>query len=89
MLLVPAAVALARWFARAPRPAIDGLWLALALALLAAPLPYEDPVLTVGWTALLAYPRLYGAWLLWGWLAREIWIERRAGIEAHIPAVGR
>lgn len=89
MLLIPAAVALARWFSSAPRPMIDGLWLALALALLAAPLPYEDPVLTVGWTALLAYPRLYGAWLLWGWLVREMWTERRVGIEAHIPAVGR
>ena len=89
MLLVPAAVALARWFADAPRPPLDGLWLALALALLAAPLPYEDPVLTVGWTALLAYPRLYGAWLLWGWLVREMWIDRHARAEAHILASDR
>ena len=89
MLLVPAAVALARWFDGAPRPALDGLWLALALALLAAPFPYEDPALTVGWTALFAYPRLYGAWLLWGWLVREMWTDRRAGTVAHIPASGR
>jgi hypothetical protein len=47
-------------------------WLAIAIALLAAPLPYRDPALDEGWLALLAYPRVYGAWLLWAWLAREI-----------------
>ena len=83
MLLVPAAVALARWFDEPGRPALDGLWLALALALLAAPLPYEDPVLSVGWAALLAYPRLYGAWLLWGWLIRELWRDRLPAAAPH------
>ena len=43
------------------------LWGALALAalLMAAPLPYQSPVLAVSWLALLAYPRVYGAYLLW------------------------
>lgn len=89
MLLVPAAVALARWFEVPARPTSHGVWLALALALLAAPLPYEDPLLAVGWTALLAYPRLYGAWLLWGWLVRELWADRQAATVAHARVVGR
>jgi hypothetical protein len=89
MLLVPAAVALARWFDAPGRPASDGLWLAVALALLAAPLPYQDPRLTVGWAALLAYPRLYGAWLLWGWLGRELWMDRSFETVAHGRAVRR
>lgn len=40
--------------------------LGLALALLVAPIRYESLALSRGWLALLAYPRLYGGWLLWG-----------------------
>jgi hypothetical protein len=45
-------------------------WAALGLAvlLLAAPLPYRSPGLQDRWLALLAYPRVYGAFILWGWL---------------------
>jgi hypothetical protein len=39
-----------------------------AAALLGADLPYKSPQLMAGWLALLAYPRVYGAYLLWGWL---------------------
>jgi hypothetical protein len=39
-------------------------------------LPYRDPAFDDGWLALLAYPRVYGAWLLWAWLAREIARDR-------------
>ncbi len=42
--------------------------LAAAAILLGAPLPYENPRLAQGLWALLAYPRVYGAWLLWGLL---------------------
>jgi hypothetical protein len=44
------------------------LWLLLGVigVFLWLPLPYEHPRLSVGWWAWLAYPRLYGAWLLWG-----------------------
>jgi hypothetical protein len=35
-------------------------------ALLLVPLDYTTHVLTTGWSALGAYPRLYAAWLLWG-----------------------
>jgi hypothetical protein len=45
-------------------------WGALALAalLLGAPLPYKAPQIQAGWRALAAYPRGYGAYLLWGWI---------------------
>jgi hypothetical protein len=51
-------------------------WAALlaAAALLGTELPYKSPLLVAGWMALLAYPRLYGAYLLWGWLG---WACRR------------
>jgi len=37
----------------------------LALALLALPFDLGHAA-TIGWAALLAYPRVYGTWLLWG-----------------------
>jgi hypothetical protein len=42
--------------------------LALAALLLGAPLPYKAAELQAGWRALAAYPRVYGAYVLWGWL---------------------
>jgi hypothetical protein len=42
--------------------------LVAAAALLGTQLPYKSPQLMAGWLALLAYPRVYGAYLLWGWL---------------------
>jgi hypothetical protein len=89
MLLVPAAVALARWFEVADRPVLDGLWLTLSLALLAAPVAYESPSLAGGWLALFAYPRLYGAWLLWGWLMREAWLARSPVVVERAGAADR
>ena len=80
MLLVPAVVSLARWLETSERRLLDVAWLALAFFLLAAPLAYEDPSLADGWIALLAYPRLYGAWLLWAWLIRDLWLDRRAQV---------
>jgi hypothetical protein len=80
MLLVPAVVSLARWLESPERRVLDVVWLALAFLLLAAPLAYKDPLLADGWIALLAYPRLYGAWLLWAWLIRELWFDRLARV---------
>jgi hypothetical protein len=49
-------------------------------------LPYRDAALDDGWLALLAYPRVYGAWLLWAWLAREIGRDRTSvGAAAQRP----
>jgi hypothetical protein len=51
--------------------------LLVAALLLGAPLPYQSPRLEAGWLALFAYPRVYGAYLLWGWLA---WMLRQGPI---------
>ena len=45
-------------------PTIPKTLLFAATALIALPLDYETKALTMGWWALLAYPRLYGAVLL-------------------------
>jgi hypothetical protein len=44
---------------------IGGVWLAAFGALYVIPLVYTAEVFTDGWRVLLAYPRLYAAWLLW------------------------
>lgn len=36
------------------------------MVLLCLPVYYKHPALAGGWLALLAYPRLYGGWLIWG-----------------------
>ena len=43
-------------------------WFALAIALIVLPLPYKSPELASGPLALLAYPRLYGALIVWALL---------------------
>jgi len=84
LLILPAAVALGRCAAAARLSRATTAWLAISIALLAAPLPYRHPALDDGWLAVLAYPRLYGAWLLWAWLAREIAADARE-IAADAP----
>src|SRR3970282_1215378 len=70
LLLLPAAVGLGRCAAATTiRPAWTA-WLALAIALIAAPLPYRSPLFDDGWLALLAYSRLYGGLLLLAWVPR-------------------
>jgi len=44
---------------------LDAFELAIIGALLIVPLEFTSERFTNGWWALLAYPRLYGAWLLW------------------------
>ena len=41
------------------------LGLGVALLLLIAPIPFKSTGWAIGWWALVAYPRLYGAWLVW------------------------
>jgi hypothetical protein len=68
LLVLPLSVAIGQ-IAKQRRPARGAwAWLGLAFILLAGPWPYKDPWLNLGWHALLGYPRLYGGWLLWGWL---------------------
>lgn len=64
LLLLPIAVLMA--WARERRSLWVWLILGCAMWLIAADLPYRSPRLAVGAWALLAYPKLYGAWLLWG-----------------------
>jgi hypothetical protein len=55
--------------------------LALAALLLGAPLPYKAAQIQAGWWALAAYPRVYGAYLLWGWIAWALASAERRAIE--------
>lgn len=75
LLVVPFAIVAARSVER------DSGWraaiLALAVALVALDLPYRSPPLADGAWALLAYPKLYGAWLLWGLAVSAAWRELR------------
>jgi hypothetical protein len=50
--------------------------LALIATLLIIPLEITAERFTAGWSVLLAYPRLYAAWLLWAASVREIFSER-------------
>ena len=75
LMVIPAVIAIGRALETGSGSRLRTAWLAIAVALVAAPLPYRDPALTEGWLALFAYPRVYGAWLLWAWLAREISTE--------------
>jgi hypothetical protein len=54
----------------------------IALVLIAAPLPYTSPFLNEGWMALIAYPRLYGGWLLWFCLIRRMLPVAQSSISA-------
>lgn len=73
LLLIPIAILVA-WVRQQTSP-WPWIVLGIAMALIAANLPYLSPRLGTGWWALLAYPKLYGAWLLWG---LALWACRRA-----------
>jgi len=76
LLLLPITIVAARSVTR------DSAWraaiLVLAVALVALDLPYRSPRLADGAWALLAYPKLYGAWLLWGLAASTVWGQLRS-----------
>jgi hypothetical protein len=75
-LVLPSLLVAAWWVSQARVGLIGLALLALAALLLGAPLAYESARLQGGWVALLAYPRVYGAYLLWGWLAWALWRAR-------------
>jgi hypothetical protein len=64
LLLVPFVI-LIGW-ARVHATLVEWLVLAAAIVLVGADLPYGSARFTEGSAALLAYPRLYGTWLIWG-----------------------
>lgn len=76
LLLLPVALLLA-WARQQSSWAVWGI-LATAMFLVAADLPYRSPRLAGAW-ALLAYPKLYGAWLLWGLAVWGAWSHRGKG----------
>jgi hypothetical protein len=57
---------------------LRGVVLAAAALMIALDLPYRSPIVGSGILALLAYPKLYGALLLWG-LCLESTTEEKAG----------
>lgn len=71
LLLVPSAIILAYWRDR-QRDWTTLAILAVGIALVGAPLPYERPALAAGALALLAYPKLYGALLIWALAVRSL-----------------
>ena len=78
LLLLPIAIVSYHIITR-PFNLIDWIWLVLACFLLAVPFYYKTPALSLGWSALLAYPRLYGGWLLWALVVRHILPAEAAG----------
>jgi hypothetical protein len=54
------------------------LELVVIAALLLVPLELTAERFTAGWAVLLAYPRLYGAWLLWAASVRELFAAQPA-----------
>ena len=69
LLLIPIAVVGHQLLYRPRKLAgwpVDWVLFGLGCLLLAAPIPYKSQWINSGWLALLAYPRLYGGWCLWG-----------------------
>jgi hypothetical protein len=64
LMILPLALV---WATLQQRPRVLPLAVFAAAAFaMGADLPYQSPRLSEGLWALLAYPKLYGAWLLWG-----------------------
>lgn len=76
ILGIPAVMLMARW--RGRKLAGWSPWV-LYGALMFVPLGYTARRFQDGWSALLAYPRLYAAWLLWAMAMREM-------LTASLPA---
>ena len=65
VLLIPIVWLILAWWSGYPLSRATLILLGLALIFYTAPFPINHPRLQQGWLALLAYPRLYGAWLVW------------------------
>jgi hypothetical protein len=78
LLLLPLAVMASRLARQKPLNAHDATWFVVAAFLLSVSWPYKSERLSDGWYVLLAYPRLYGGWLVWGWLLKQMHQDSRA-----------
>ncbi len=65
VLLIPIVWLILTWWSGQPLSRATLFVLGLALILYTVPFPINHPRLQQGWLALLAYPRLYAAWLVW------------------------
>jgi hypothetical protein len=83
LLLLPLAVMLMQ-VAHKPFEPINLVWFGVIALLLAVPWPYKSDRLSSGWLALLAYPRLYGGWLLWLWLIKRMFGTDRRQLTSHV-----
>lgn len=72
VLLIPIVWLILAWWSGYPLSRATLILLGLALILYTAPFPINHPRLQQGWPALLAYPRLYAAWLVWLALILEL-----------------
>ena len=86
VLVIPSAVAAAWWAMRSRASVTAWLLLALAGCLLTLPIPFKSPLLSEGWLALLAFPRVYGAYLLWLWLLWQLRPGANEPPSSHRPA---
>lgn len=78
LLLIPLAVAFFKLAGARTRR--DIAWFALVLILLYVPMDWNNPRWSAPGMMFLAYPRLYGGWLLWLWLLKQMSLPLR---EAH------
>lgn len=65
VLLIPIVWLILMWWSGYPLSRATLILLGLALIFYTVPFPINHPRLQQGWLALLAYPRLYGAWMVW------------------------
>jgi hypothetical protein len=82
-LLVLPTVIITWWRALSLRPGITS-WAVVVSGTLLLVVPqnmYGSPAIRDGWLALFAYPRVYGAFVLWGWLGRAL-----SGLRQHASA---
>lgn len=70
LLLIPLAVMGARCLNSRNR--FDAVWFALILILLCVPFDWNAPRWSAREFMLFAYPRLYGGWILWLWLLKQM-----------------
>lgn len=80
LMLLPLVIMSARVFETRQRG--DMVWLATIVILFYLPFDWNAPRWNAREFVLLAYPRLYGGWLLWLWLLKQMWLQNTATVSA-------
>lgn len=78
LLLIPLACAFSKLTITRTRS--DVVWFTLILLLLCVPFNWNAPRWSTREMMLFAYPRLYGGWLLWLWLLKQISLPSKARV---------